>query len=87
MADEQDTQADPGYSRSLNVHAYGNNMDELELDALDKAREFFGPDTELRICPNYVAHLVEPNSSFRPAAAGRRYRATVRVHDVQRSGT
>lgn len=35
--------------RSISILAYGKTADELELDALDKAREFFGPDARLEV--------------------------------------
>lgn len=31
----------------LTIMSYGNSMDEMELYALDKAREFFGTDVHL----------------------------------------
>jgi hypothetical protein len=40
--------------RDISILAYGKTADELELDALDKAREFFGPHVRLEVRRNYA---------------------------------
>lgn len=42
--------------RSIEVIAFGNTPDELELYALDKAREVFGQQVPLRIRRSYQMH-------------------------------
>lgn len=42
-----------GSGRGIIVLAYGKTADELELHALDEAREFFGPDTQMEVVRSY----------------------------------
>ena len=71
--------------RGVSVTAYGNTADELELDALDKAREIFGADTPLVISRNYQIGIFPPgyDGPLKEDAAGRRCHAHAdsRRHD------
>lgn len=58
--------------------AKGNNVAELEADALDQASGFFGPDIEIEIDHNYTANV---HTSL-PEVELRKYYATVVVREV-----
>lgn len=79
MSDET-RQEDRLHGRSIEVLAFGNTADELELAALDEARKFFGQDRRLKVVPSYkvfrpiVAQLIE-------RASGKEYYATICVRE------
>jgi hypothetical protein len=62
--------------RSLNVTAFGDTPDEVELSVLDQAREAVGSLPRLEIVPCYPVRFV---SSAKERATGKAYRADVRV--------
>ena len=46
------------HSRTVRVWAHGDTKDEIEMNALDGARDFFGPEARLEIIPAYqVSYL------------------------------
>lgn len=64
--------------RSVQVTAYGDTMAEIEMSALDQAREFFGEGWRLRVDPGYMAY--PPSSGARrEASASRKYMALLTV--------
>lgn len=65
--------------RSIQVRAFGDTVEELELFALDEARAFFGTDIALEIDRSYHASPVGDTSSLAKFASGKKYVATVRV--------
>jgi hypothetical protein len=73
-------QEDRLHGRSIEVLAFGDTANELELAALDEARKFFGKDRQLEVVPSYkafrpiVAQLVE-------RADGKAYYATICVRE------
>ncbi|WP_329521126.1 hypothetical protein [Spirillospora sp. NBC_01491] len=75
--DQQQQQQD---ERTFLAETYGDSPEELELQALDEARAFFGQAVRLAIVPNYaVARPSSPPSVERAAMLGKTYRALVRV--------
>lgn len=79
---EQDQRTEPS-GRSVGVTAYGDTSDEIELDALDKAREFFGPEPRLRARHTYVAVSAESLDPKR--TGGKKYFASIIVYVVENS--
>lgn len=78
-----DTEREQQDERSLLAEAYGDTPEELELAALDEARAFFGDDVRLAVVPNYaVARPQSPATAAKALAAGKIYRALVRVRIV-----
>jgi hypothetical protein len=63
--------------RSIRVDAYGNSAAELEMYALDAARDFFGPDVMLRIVRNY--QVVEPMVMESRNTGGKKWYARVKI--------
>lgn len=61
--------------RIFAVEALGDTLDELELFALDKARELFGPEPQLEVIRDYTVTLYS-----RPE---KRYRARMDVRLVE----
>ena len=55
--------------RRIAIMAYGDTVTELEMDALDKARAFFGSDVRLEIWPEYGV-IADPINSDRKYFAG-----------------
>jgi len=72
--DQQQTEAPEG--RSVEISAYGADLPALELDALDQAREFFGPGTQIEIVPRYRAFRYDTDP------VERRFHAAVTVREV-----
>ena len=72
-------QESPG--RVMHVYVWGDTAEEIELAALDKAREFFGPDRQLAVIPDYQVSSIGPHGPFRES--GKRYTAGVRVRTVE----
>lgn len=52
--------------RALMADANGDTLDELETNALDQAREIFGPDARLEFKRNYNVHVTDPGSRLHP---------------------
>lgn len=73
--------ASPG--RILWVVAYGDTADEIEMAALDAAREFFGPDRRLAVIPDYQVSSIGPHSPARDRASGKRYVTSAKVRTVE----
>lgn len=70
--------------RSIRIFAVGDNISGLELDALDEARKFFGPDVRLEIEPSYQALRALENSTIpKVRESGKRYHADVTVRIVE----
>ena len=65
--------------RRIHVFVFGDNASEIELAALDAAREFFGDSPRLRVVPDYLANIVLPNGMFTEKAGGKAWQATVTV--------
>ncbi len=61
--------------RLFETSAYGDSETEIELAALDQAREFFGEGARLEVDRTYSIHSAE-NS---PLAGGKKHRATIWV--------
>jgi hypothetical protein len=74
--DEDQQQRDGVLGRSINVEAWGPDLDGLELAALDSARKFFGPEVRLEVVREYA---VREYPMYEPA---RRYHANVTVREV-----
>jgi hypothetical protein len=73
MADSTEHRTEsPG--RILNVNVFGNTVDEIEMAALDKAREFFGADLRLGLGD----YQTSANTTL--SAPGKRYMAVVPIH-------
>jgi hypothetical protein len=68
-------------ARHLQVRVYGATVVDMELAALDMARDFFGPDARLEIVPDYLAYV--PHSPKLVAEAGdRKYVAGITVREM-----
>lgn len=63
--------------RQVTVDAYGDSANEIELYALDRAREFFGGDLQLEVVRDYRAYASEVGKG--------RYWAVVAVRAVEPS--
>lgn len=48
--------------RSIEVLAFGDNADEIELAALDEARKFFGKDIRLEVIRDYRVYGSQPST-------------------------
>ncbi len=73
---ENDTERDT-QGRTVMVHARGADLPSLEMDALDGAREFFGPDARLAVVPDYRAVRLSA-----PTSDGERFAASVTVREI-----
>lgn len=69
------TAAEP-LSRTIVIEAHGENVDEIEMCALDQARECFGLDVRLEVKRNY--HVTRRDRHV----SGKRYHAHVVVSEV-----
>jgi hypothetical protein len=67
--------------RSIEVLAFGDNADEIELAALDEARKFFGRDIHLEVVRDYRVLDVRPGGALEAKAGGKGYQATVTVRE------
>lgn len=65
--------------RIMNVLSFGNNIEEIEQYAIDKAREFFGYEVELYIFPTYTVVTVNENTP--ESRRGKNFYATITVTD------
>jgi len=79
--DIEQQQESPG--RVMYVVAFGDTADEIEMSALDQAREFFGPDRHLAIIPKYGASLVHAAHPPNYRESGKRYYAHITVRAVE----
>jgi hypothetical protein len=64
------------WGRSIQVSAWGNSKDELELAALDTARDFFGGEVRLEVVPDYQVFSYEQDPKGR-------YNANVTVAEIR----
>lgn len=62
--------------RSINVSAWGPDMNGLELDALDSARKFFGAEVQLEVVRDYSVR------EYAHEAPERRYHAGITVREI-----
>lgn len=62
--------------RSIRVQAFGDTASEVELDALDQAREFFGGDIKLAVVRSYS---VSDAKHWGEKARGKRHAASVTI--------
>lgn len=76
MNDRDQDQKARSESRSINVTVYGDNSNEIELAALDKAREFFGDDVRLEV----GAYAALPVLLDYEKKSGKQYRADVTIY-------
>lgn len=67
--------------RIFHTTVCGDTAEEIELAALDAAREFFGPAPRLQVVPDYQVCGVPDNSPH--AETGKRYVAGVRVQTIE----
>ena len=74
-------QESPG--RIMHVYVWGDTADEIELAALDKAREFFGPDRQLMVNPGYHVWTIDRSSSPEARESGKRYSSSMIVCTVE----
>jgi hypothetical protein len=66
--------------RSFRAKVFGNTPEELEMAALDAAREFFGPEPHLEVAQTYQAFKPLSRDSQNTAAMlGKTYMADVVV--------
>jgi hypothetical protein len=61
--------------RLMQVEARGDTANEIELAALDEARQFFGEDVRLKVQGNY-------NITGNSTPDGKKYRATVWIQET-----
>lgn len=76
MSGQQAGRTSPG--RTMTIVAYGDSAAEMEMYALDKAREFFGTGLRLEIAQDYQV----VTSGGMDDSGGKRYRAGVVVREV-----
>ena len=69
--------------RSINVQAFGDSADELELAALDEARTVFGKDMRLEIVRDYLINPVSSATKLFEKAGGKRYVSTIGVRVLE----
>jgi len=74
--DESQRQREIAEGRSVQVSAYGADLGALEMEALGKARAFFGPDAQIEIVPGYRAFRYDTDP------VERRFHAAVTVREV-----
>jgi len=65
--------------RTYCARAYGDTPDELELSALDKAREIFGKGARLELVHTYTIREVILLPSADKRYAGKKLQAEIRV--------
>ena len=65
------------HTRALEVLVYGNSAAEIEADAIDQGRQFFGPGTDT-LYVTYKAFPTTPGTE-RLGSGGKKYQATVTV--------
>jgi hypothetical protein len=67
--------------RSIEPLAFGDTADEIELDALDKARKFFGIGPVLEVVREYRVIDARPGSAQAGEAGGKAWYARVTVRE------
>jgi hypothetical protein len=67
--------------RSIQVLAFGDNPEELELDAIDKARKFFGGSVRLEVERSYRVDAVLPGGALEKDAGGKNWFAVVTLRE------
>jgi hypothetical protein len=78
----EDTDRQTGQpARVIEVIAFGDTADEIELVALDQARAFFGGDRQLEVIRDYKANGIIASIKAE-AESGKKYRAEVRVRAI-----
>lgn len=65
--------------RQYCARAYGDTPDELELCALDKAREVFGESVRLEVLRDYTIREVLLIPSADKRFAGKKFHAEIRI--------
>jgi len=65
----------------IHTSVCGDTAEEIELAALDDAREFFGPDRRLEVVADYQVTRCNPGTSH--AGHGKKFAAGVRVRTVE----
>jgi hypothetical protein len=66
-------------SRTMTTHVCGDTADEIELAALTKAREAFGPYRLLSVIPSYRIYEIDGSSTAKHRESGKRFDASVIV--------
>ena len=69
--------------RILVVTVLGDTADEIEMAALDAAREFFGPDRQLAVVPDYMVSSIGPADRAEWRETGKRYITCAKVRTVE----
>jgi hypothetical protein len=83
--DERTEQETQPAGRSISVLAIGDNVTEVEMNALDEARKFFGGHWRLTIVPDYRVFPNDPGGSLAAKANGKQYHASVIVRIIEPS--
>ena len=81
MSEDTGQQTRPA-GRSIQVLAFGDDADGIEMDALDKARGFFGADLRIQIVPHY--RVFANDGALAAEAPGKLYHASVTVQVIER---
>jgi len=82
MSEGTDRETRPA-GREVEVLAFGDTADEIELAALDEARPFFGDAARLTVVHGYRAQAVLAGYSLEKQAGGKKYHATVTVRTIE----
>lgn len=69
--------------REMSVLAFGDNVGEVEMAALDEVRAFFGEDLRLEIVPSYQVWDVRPTNALAAEANGKKYYARIVVRVIE----
>lgn len=83
MNDDDITQRQKPAGRTFGVSVAGDTADEIELAALDAAREFFGDSRQLEVVRDYRAFPVGLIAGH--AQSGKKYSAEVRIRTVEQA--
>lgn len=76
----------PQIGRSMTIRVYGDDAAELELAALDEARQVFGDHAQLQISRDYSIgsttseHIYDAEQA---KASGKRYLASIRIEVLE----
>lgn len=76
------TDTGTSYGRSMNVTAFGDSVDELELGAFDEARELFGADARLEVVRTYSVHTISGFSPRELRESGKKYFSRIEMREV-----
>jgi len=82
MSEDVSQQAQP-QGRTLRVRVFGDTADEIEMAALDRAREFFGDGPVLEGVRSYQVMVCVTGNEV---ATGKRYVASVEVRTIAHGG-